>query len=156
MLRDFALLEWLGANSFRTSHYPYAEEVLASGRSEGIVVIDEVPAVGMNSWNKSRTLVRARTSCRSETLEHHLQCIRELVARDRNHPSVVMWSVANEASTYEPASRPTSSAASSCSASSTTARSRCRRARNPDECQVQDLLDVVSLNRYYGWYENTA
>lgn len=28
MVRDFALLNWIGANSFRTSHYPYAEEVL--------------------------------------------------------------------------------------------------------------------------------
>ena len=28
MVRDFALLDWIGANSFRTSHYPYAEEVL--------------------------------------------------------------------------------------------------------------------------------
>ena len=48
MVHDFALMEWLGANSFRTSHYPYAEEVLEYADRHGIVVIDETPAVGIN------------------------------------------------------------------------------------------------------------
>ena len=48
MVHDFALLEWLGANSFRTSHYPYAEEVLDYADRHGIVVIDETAAVGLN------------------------------------------------------------------------------------------------------------
>ena len=49
MVHDFALMEWLGANSFRTSHYPYAEEVLEYADRHGIVVIDEAPGVGINS-----------------------------------------------------------------------------------------------------------
>jgi beta-glucuronidase len=49
MVHDFALMEWLGANSFRTSHYPYAEEVLEYADRHGIVVIGETPAVGINS-----------------------------------------------------------------------------------------------------------
>ena len=48
MVHDFALLDWLGANSFRTSHYPYAEEVLEYADRHGIVVIDETAAVGLN------------------------------------------------------------------------------------------------------------
>ena len=49
MVHDFALMDWLGANSFRTSHYPYAEEVLEYADRHGIVVIDETAAVGLNS-----------------------------------------------------------------------------------------------------------
>ena len=49
MVHDFALLDWLGANSFRTSHYPYAEEVLEYADRHGIVVIDETAAVGLNA-----------------------------------------------------------------------------------------------------------
>jgi beta-glucuronidase len=49
MVHDFALMEWLGANSFRTSHYPYAEEELEYADRHGIVVINEVPGVGINS-----------------------------------------------------------------------------------------------------------
>ena len=45
--RDFQLLKWLGANCFRTSHYPYAEEILQQADRDGIVVIDESPAVGV-------------------------------------------------------------------------------------------------------------
>ena len=48
MVHDFELLDWLGANSFRTSHYPYAEEVLDHADRLGIVVIDETAAVGLN------------------------------------------------------------------------------------------------------------
>ena len=41
-------MDWIGANSFRTSHYPYAEEVLDYADRHGIVVIDETAAVGLN------------------------------------------------------------------------------------------------------------
>ncbi|XP_053130817.1 beta-glucuronidase [Hemicordylus capensis] len=86
VVKDFNLLRWLGANSFRTSHYPYAEEIMELCDAYGIVVIDECPGVGMrdvaNFGNKS--------------LQHHLVVMEELIRRDKNRPSVVMWSVANE------------------------------------------------------------
>jgi len=45
--RDFQLMKWLGANCFRTSHYPYAEQMLQQADEMGFVVIDESPAVGL-------------------------------------------------------------------------------------------------------------
>ncbi len=155
MLRDFSLLEWMGANSFRTSHYPYAEAWLDMADRLGIVVIDEVPAVGLNSWNKNEPWF-TEDKLGERTLEHHLACIRELVARDAHHPSVVMWSVANEASTYEPASRAYFERCVELFRSLDDRPLTLPQSSNPEECRVQDLLDVVSLNRYYGWYENTA
>src|SRR6185437_1601757 len=47
-VKDLNLLKWIGANSFRTSHYPYSEELMRLADREGIVVIDEVPAVGLH------------------------------------------------------------------------------------------------------------
>ncbi|KAF2021572.1 glycoside hydrolase family 2 protein [Aaosphaeria arxii CBS 175.79] len=44
MVHDFELMSWLGANSFRTSHYPYAEEILDYADRHGVVVIDETAA----------------------------------------------------------------------------------------------------------------
>jgi beta-glucuronidase len=155
MLRDFALLDWIGANSFRTSHYPYAEEVLQMADRQGIVVIDEVPAVGMNSWNKAEPWF-VPDKLGEATLAHHLDCIRELVTRDRNHASVVMWSVANEASTYEAESRAYFQRCIELFRELDDRPLTLPQSSNPDECQVQDLLDVVSLNRYYGWYENVG
>ncbi|KHJ40650.1 glycosyl hydrolase family 2, sugar binding domain protein [Trichuris suis] len=47
MVKDMNLLEWFGANSFRTSHYPYSEEMLFEADRRGVVVISELPAVGL-------------------------------------------------------------------------------------------------------------
>lgn len=44
-MRDFNLLKWVGANAFRTSHYPYAEEIMDFADRTGIMVIDECPSV---------------------------------------------------------------------------------------------------------------
>ena len=47
--RDFEMLRWLGINCFRTSHYPYAEEIMDEADKRGIVVIDECPGVGIKT-----------------------------------------------------------------------------------------------------------
>ena len=49
-IRDFELLKWINANCFRTSHYPYAEEIMDLADEYGLLVVDEVPAVGCNNW----------------------------------------------------------------------------------------------------------
>ena len=47
--RDFSVLKWLGSNCIRTSTYPYAEEIMDQADAQGIVVIDECPAVGLKT-----------------------------------------------------------------------------------------------------------
>ena len=44
-VRDAELLKWMGANSFRTSHYPYSEEMMQLADRQGFVIIDEVPDI---------------------------------------------------------------------------------------------------------------
>ena len=65
----------------------------------GILVIDEVPAVGMNWWKDNFTPDRIN----GETQELHKELVGQLIARDKNYPSGVMLSVANEAGTHFPA-----------------------------------------------------
>ena len=109
MVRDFALLDWIGANSFRTSHYPYAEEVLDYADRKGVLVIDETPAVGLHLSLGNMGDHGARTfspeAIGTAAAEAHLAAIGELIARDRNHPCVIAWSIANEPDTAEPAAR---------------------------------------------------
>ena len=102
LVHDFELLSWIGATSFRTSHYPYAEAVLDHADRRGIVVIDETAAVGLNMGlgggifgGKGYTTFSPET-INDRTREVHARAIAELVARDKNHPSVVLWSIANE------------------------------------------------------------
>nr|XP_025130965.1 beta-glucuronidase isoform X2 [Bubalus bubalis]XP_025130966.1 beta-glucuronidase isoform X2 [Bubalus bubalis]XP_025130967.1 beta-glucuronidase isoform X2 [Bubalus bubalis] len=90
LVKDFNLLRWLGANAFCTSHYPYAEEVLQLCDRYGIVVIDESPGVGI-------VLVESFSNV---SLQHHLEVMEEMIRRDKNHPAVVMWSLANEPASF--------------------------------------------------------
>ena len=161
MIRDFALLRWVGANSFRTSHYPYAEEVLDLADRLGFLVIDETAAVGLNLvLNSDRVRVDDARTFRAgaiddATLEAHLAALRELVARDKNHPSVVLWSVANEPDTTEPASRPYFAALAALTHELDGTRPvgfANVALSTPDLDQVTDLFDVILLNRYFGWY----
>lgn len=150
-IRDFALMKWMGANSFRTSHYPYSEELMRLADREGLVVIDEVPAVGMCFWDGKKVFDGSRVS--DETLRHHLQTLRDLYARDKNHPCVVMWSVANEANTGE------AGAAVYFKQVIDTMRSldaerpvTMVHTVGPQQDLVSQWLDVICVNRYYGWY----
>lgn len=83
MTRDYELLKWVGANSYRTSHYPYSDEVLEMADRQGILIVDECPAVDVENYSP-------------ELLTRHQTSLSELIRRDKNRPSVIMWSIANE------------------------------------------------------------
>ncbi|KAA8820663.1 beta-glucuronidase [Bifidobacterium rousetti] len=166
--RDFELMKWCGANSFRTSHYPYSEEELRLADREGFLVIDEVAAVGfmkslMNFLDAANDddADRGRgffddPEVMTRTLEVHKAALDELFTRDRNHPSVIMWSLMNEpdsasesavpyfhaifdhARTLDPQRRPL------------TYTNLMMAAAGRDRCH--GFADVICLNRYYGWY----
>jgi beta-glucuronidase len=161
--KDISLIKWQGANSFRTSHYPYSEEMMRLCDREGIVVIDETTAVGINlSFGgganfHGKTIGTFDKEHGVQTQEHHKDVIRDLIARDKNHACVVMWSIANEpdsgaegayeyfkplfdlARELDPQKRP-------CTLVSV-------QMKNAPEVDVtKDLSDVICLNRYYGWY----
>jgi beta-glucuronidase len=165
MVHDFALMEWIGANSFRTSHYPYAEEVLDFADRHGIVVIDETAAVGQNLGLMAGIMRRNFPPTFSpETIddagqEVHAQAIRELVARDKNHPSVVLWSLANEPESDTEASvayfTPLLALARQLDPTRPVGTVNMAFAPHGRD-RLQVLGDVVMLNRYYGWYMQTG
>lgn len=165
LVHDFELLKWVGANSFRTAHYPYAEEVLELADRLGIVVIDETAAVGINLavqgglTGKAPTPTFSPETFNDTTREAHAQHLRELIARDKNHPSVVLWCVANEPSSNEPGAReyfePLISLTRELDPTRPVTIANVMFATYSNDLLV-DLLDVVSLNRYYGWYLGTG
>jgi beta-glucuronidase len=164
MVHDFALMEWLGANSFRTSHYPYAEEVLEYADRHGIVVTGETAAVGLNAQlggvlgGVSFTTFSEET-VNAATQEVHRQAIRELIARDKNHPSVMIWSIANEPESWTPESRayfePLVAETRRLDPTRPVAFANFM-AATPDRDVISDLFDVLMLNRYHAWYAQTG
>ncbi len=150
-VKDFNLLKWIGANSFRTSHYPYSEELMQLADREGMVLIDEVPAVGMCFWSDKKVFVPERAG--DETLAHHLRMLEDMYDRDKNHPCVVMWSVANEAATNEAAALPYfTKVIDTMRRLDDTRPITIVHTVGAKEDLVSQLVDVICLNRYMGWY----
>jgi beta-galactosidase len=86
--RQIDMLIEMGANAIRTSHNPPAPELLDYADEKGILVMDET----FDVW-------RVRKTANDYHLlfdAWHEQDTRMLIRRDRNHPSVVMWSIGNE------------------------------------------------------------
>lgn len=148
IVKDFNLIEWVGANCFRTSHYPYAEEIMDMADSRGIMVIDETPAVALD-FNSA--------SSHSALLDRHINVLKELLSRDKNRPSVIMWSLSNEAHTYQPIAksyyehlvatvhqidptRPITAVLNT----------------DPATDKVANILDVICVNHYFSWYEDSG
>lgn len=161
---DFQLMKWIGANSFRTSHYPYSEELMRLADREGLVIIDETPAVGIH-LNFAAALLSGQTEKRNtwehiQTYDHHRDVIKQLINRDKNHPSVVMWSIANEPASEEKGAyeyfKPLVDLAKECDPQDRPVTIVTHLMSTPDLCQVADLVDVLALNRYYGWYVDSG
>ncbi len=151
-LRNFECMKWINANSFRTSHYPYSEEVMDLADEYGFLVIDEVPAVGMNRFNNSPCFAD-QSLATDKTRAHHKELIRQLIARDKNHPCVVMLCVGNE-----PFAEETECKAYYQDIVNFT-RSIWHLPLTIVHCgfeqeKLNDLVDVICLNRYWGWYYN--
>ncbi len=158
MVKDYGLLKWIGANSYRTSHYPYSEEEMRMADREGILIIDESPAVGLFFEGDKAGIQTRLDLCKTY--------MRELVARDKNHPSVIMWSVANEPFPPDMMRRFASHEAIPVDAGTTAFFEELigvTRELDPSRLvtlvgihgspnEWHALTDVVCINRYYGWY----
>ncbi|KEF53798.1 beta-glucuronidase [Exophiala aquamarina CBS 119918] len=165
MVHDFQLLDWIGANSFRTSHYPYAEEVYEFADRHGIVVIDETAAVGLNLgiasglFGKKAPPTWSPETMNENTRASHAQNIHELISRDKNHASVVMWCIANEPASHEQGAREYFAPLVDLTRSLDPTRPVCFTnfvMATSEQDLISDLFDVLCLNRYYGWYEYTG
>lgn len=158
---DINRMKWLGANSFRTSHYPYSEEMMRLADREGFVVIDETTAVGLMAnfgFDLIGTTEKKNTWEKINTKEAHEQVIRELIDRDKNYACVVMWSIANEPSTAEKGAYEYFEPLFKLARKLDKQKRPCTFANimlaPVNKCLASSLCDVLCLNRYYGWYVN--
>ncbi len=158
LVKDYDLMRWVGANSYRTSHYPYSEEEMQLADRLGFLIIDEIPAVSLQ-FEDEATVAKRKITC--------LRMLEELIARDKNHPSVVMWCVANEPMLPNQVARLTGKDTSPLPQYTLDFfRDLIDHAHRLDPTRPvtlagmmgsplewQALTDVISINRYWGWYE---
>ena len=86
--RKLTKLKAMGVNSIRSSHNPPAPELLAMCDTMGLIVMDE----SFDMWRRRKT----QNDYARFFDEWHERDLGDLVRRDRNHPSILMWSIGNE------------------------------------------------------------
>ena len=86
--RQLDILQSFGVNAIRTSHNPPTPELLDMCDERGILVMDEA----FDMWRRAKT----RYDYARYFDEWHQKDLIDFIKRDRNHPSIVMWSVGNE------------------------------------------------------------
>lgn len=161
IVKDFSLMKWTGANSFRTSHYPYDEEFMRMADREGFLVIDEIPAVGLYFHGDTTELAQRQAMCK--------QYIHELITRDKNHPSVIMWCVANEPFPRDVSVTGGPGGREATPQSIALFKELFTLVKQKDPTRLATLVgvmggppewvglgDVLCLNRYYGWYTHAG
>jgi beta-glucuronidase len=147
------LLGWakeLGCNFVRLAHYPHNEYLARVADELGLMLWEEVPVYWTIQWQNPQTLANAKAQ------------LTQLIRRDRNRASVVVWSVANET----PASAPrtgflralvdTARALDSTRLISAALEVRTD-SGDADHRIVDDpfgaYIDLLSFNEYIGWYD---
>ncbi len=152
---DRTLLGWakdLGCNFVRLAHYPHNANMTRLADRMGLLVWSEIPVYWSIDWKNPATLQNAE------------QQLSEMIARDHNRASIVLWSLSNETPPDEPGrteflktlaedARKLDNTRLLTSALNHTEKP------SPDVRKLADpvgqYLDVLGLNEYIGWYEGS-
>jgi beta-glucuronidase len=153
--QDRILLEWakeLGCNYVRMAHYPYNEAMNRLADRMGILVWSEIPVWQRVAFDDPATLQNAEDQ------------LRDMIARDHNRASVIFWSVSNETpvtperlvflKTLIDDARTLDSTRLITSATNHVIFAPPDTMSVPDP--LADLLDVVGVNEYIGWYATST
>lgn len=86
--RQLQIMKDMGVNGIRTSHNPPAPELLDLCDKMGFIVMDEA----FDMWKKAKT----KYDYSLDWDQWHVKDLEDQILRDRNHPSIFMWSIGNE------------------------------------------------------------
>ncbi len=146
------LLGWakeLGCNFVRLAHYPHNEHMARLADEMGILVWEEIPVYWTISWENEETLANAQNQ------------LSEVIMRDRNRASVIVWSMANETPISEPRTRFLKTLVDQTRRMDPTrlvsAAMELHAPVDPAAKIVDDpfgeYTDIIAFNQYVGWYD---
>ncbi|HUX13613.1 MAG TPA: glycoside hydrolase family 2 TIM barrel-domain containing protein [Spirochaetia bacterium] len=145
ILNMFELAQELGCNFVRLAHYPHSETAARLADERGLLLWEEIPVYWAVEFGNTETFKDAENQ------------LSELILRDINRASVILWSVGNEnPDTDERLSfmrRLAERAKTLDGTRLVTAACLWNRAENRIADRLTEHLDVIGLNEYYGWYE---
>jgi beta-glucuronidase len=145
------LLGWakeLGCNFVRLAHYPHNEQMIRQAEKMGIMVWSEIPVYWTIQWSNPETYNNAENQ------------LSDMITRDKNRTSIIIWSIANETpqspERYDFLSRLAAKARSMDNVRFVSAALE-KEEIKPGLMTVNDslgkLFDIISFNEYVGWYD---
>jgi len=144
-------LNWvkeLNGNFVRLAHYPHNEHMVRMADEMGILVWEEIPVYWTILWENQKTL------------ELSTKQLEEMISRDRNRASVIIWSVGNETPLSDQRLRFMSQLAQKAKQKDATRLISAALERHYLDDTTQmiddpfgDYLDVIGCNEYIGWYD---
>jgi beta-galactosidase len=163
--QDFHILRDMGANAVRLAHYQHDQRSYELADELGIIAWAEIPLVNQVSFDG--------TPAGPALAENATQQLRELIRQNYNHPSIALWSIANEVDL-----RATQTHGPSKPRALLESLNRLAKGEDPDRfttladcCEpglthdtstaaadrdsIVGITDVVGYNRYFGWYTGT-
>lgn len=137
----------LGCNFLRLAHYPHSRQMARMADEKGFLLWEEVPVYWRIQWQNKKTYNDATNQ------------LRELILRDRNRASVILWSIANETPAEAPGRNEFLSGMSRLARRLDPSRLRTAAmfvtkssAKPHVDDPLADEMDVIGINEYLGWY----
>jgi beta-glucuronidase len=140
----------LNCNFVRLAHYPHNEHMARVADEMGLMLWEEIPVYWTIAWENPATLKNAQDQ------------LTDLIVRDRNRASVIVWSVANETPVSEPRTRFLKSLVDTARALDNTRLVSAAMEVHADPAQPNHKIvddpfgaytDLLSFNQYVGWYD---
>lgn len=143
MKRDLELCRKAGCNLIRLSHAPNDRRLYDLADEMGLLVFAEVPFYGKRS---------KETITNPGAIASAARQMDEMIRRDRNHPSVLAWSVGNECATDLEEARPAIRAIASAARQADPSRPVAYVGYHHLRERCFDLVDIIGLNLYQHWW----
>lgn len=145
IIENIKLAKELNCNYMRLAHYPHSPRAAELADELGIMLWEEIPVYWAIDFTNPETYANAENQ------------LIELIKRDQNRASVIIWSVGNENADTDPRFKfmsslarkakeldPTRMVSAACLVDGVNLRIADR---------LADCLDIIGINEYYGWYE---
>ncbi|WEK55048.1 MAG: glycoside hydrolase family 2 TIM barrel-domain containing protein [Candidatus Cohnella colombiensis] len=145
IIENFKLAKEMNCNYMRLAHYPHTERAAQIADEMGILLWEEIPVYWSIEFHNPETYQDAENQ------------LTELIRRDRNRASVIVWSVGNEnADTEDRVSFMSALAMKAKELDPTRLVSAACMLDHVNHIiadRLADYLDVIGANQYYGWYQ---
>src|SRR5271157_340189 len=97
---DMEIIKQLGANMIRTAHYIQDKSIVEAADELGLLVWEEIPNIKIYDYQPGPMTEKGDSRYTRQYIDNCLAAMEEMIRRDRNHPSIIIWGIADDNTGY--------------------------------------------------------